>query len=117
MTALLDPEKPLTTHFGCIVGLRALGPLVVGALLVDAVPVYMPLLQRRLQDRDLHVQADAVRVDSALLVRCWPAGRLSVSRAALFAKHICSSCVCVCVCVAFVSRCYCSRCRCLVCLV
>jgi hypothetical protein len=42
--ALLDPARPLPTHYGAIVGLAALGARVVKLLLLPNVPAYLALL-------------------------------------------------------------------------
>jgi len=43
--AFLDASKPLTTHFGAIVGLAKLGPHVVKALILPHLKPYMKLLE------------------------------------------------------------------------
>jgi len=66
--ALLDPEKPLTTHYGAIVGLAALGPRVTNALILPQLTLYLTLLQRELATLDNPVkQAEAGRCYGALL--------------------------------------------------
>jgi hypothetical protein len=42
--ALLDPTRPLPTHYGAIVGLASLGSRVVKLLLLPNVPTYLALL-------------------------------------------------------------------------
>ena len=44
LRALMDPAKPLTTHFGAIVGLAALGPTVTQLLLLPNLNVYLEFL-------------------------------------------------------------------------
>eukprot|EP00697_Spironema_sp_BW2_P003425 gnl/Spiro4/14570_TR7852_c0_g1_i1.p1 gnl/Spiro4/14570_TR7852_c0_g1~~gnl/Spiro4/14570_TR7852_c0_g1_i1.p1 ORF type:complete len:564 (-),score=137.22 gnl/Spiro4/14570_TR7852_c0_g1_i1:8-1639(-) len=46
--ALLDPSRPLTTHFGAIVGLCALGHYVVRLLLIPNVTAYYRILEPHL---------------------------------------------------------------------
>jgi transcription initiation factor TFIID subunit 6 len=41
---LSDPEKPLTSHFGAIVGLTALGPMAVQSILIPVLPAYLRAL-------------------------------------------------------------------------
>jgi len=38
---LSDPAKPLTSHYGAIVGLHALGPMTIQAVLVPILPAYL----------------------------------------------------------------------------
>eukprot|EP00189_Rhodosorus_marinus_P002933 CAMPEP_0113962780 /NCGR_PEP_ID=MMETSP0011_2-20120614/6129_1 /TAXON_ID=101924 /ORGANISM="Rhodosorus marinus" /LENGTH=470 /DNA_ID=CAMNT_0000974719 /DNA_START=49 /DNA_END=1461 /DNA_ORIENTATION=- /assembly_acc=CAM_ASM_000156 len=51
--ALLDVQKPLTTHYGAIVGLTALGPNVVNFLLVPHIKAYTSQLEEELQQEPL----------------------------------------------------------------
>jgi len=44
LEALRDRRKPLSTHYGAIVGLQMLGPLVVHCLLLPAIPAYLAQL-------------------------------------------------------------------------
>jgi len=46
--ALRDASKPLTTHYGAVVGLQMLGPLVVHCLLLPAMPAYLEQLAKAL---------------------------------------------------------------------
>lgn len=41
---LSDPERPLTSHFGAIVGLTALGPMAVQSVLIPVLPAYLRAL-------------------------------------------------------------------------
>ena len=43
--AFLDPEKPLTTHYGAIVGLSALGAAVVESLVMPNLLFYVKSLK------------------------------------------------------------------------
>lgn len=49
LRAFLDPLRPLTTHYGAILGMGALGREVVRVLLVPNVKAYGQLLQPQLQ--------------------------------------------------------------------
>lgn len=48
--ALLDPKRPLTTHYGAIRGLEALGPNVMRVLVLPHVPLFYQLLEPELQN-------------------------------------------------------------------
>ncbi|GAB0495363.1 hypothetical protein MMPV_006663 [Pyropia vietnamensis] len=48
VNAVLDPSRPLTTHYGATVGLAALGGVVVERLLLPHVAAYAPLLEAEL---------------------------------------------------------------------
>ena len=43
--AFLDPRRPLTTHYGAITGLQALGQHVTKTLILPHLPVYLKLLE------------------------------------------------------------------------
>jgi len=49
VSALLDPTRPLTTHYGAAVGLSSLGPHVSHLLLIPNIPAYMRLLEPELK--------------------------------------------------------------------
>eukprot|EP00128_Syssomonas_multiformis_P004019 Colp12_sorted_trinity150504_noHs@4008 len=49
--ALLDPKKPLTTHYGAIRALSALGPEVVSVLIVPNIKTYWEHLVSRTEER------------------------------------------------------------------
>jgi transcription initiation factor TFIID subunit 6 len=49
VAALLDPNKPLATHYGALLGLAALGPHVVEGLVLPNVEVVLSRLQTQLQ--------------------------------------------------------------------
>jgi transcription initiation factor TFIID subunit 6 len=51
LRAFLDPLKPLSTHYGAIVGLKALGPSVTKALILPNIKEYSKLLQPILQEK------------------------------------------------------------------
>ena len=67
--AFLDPSKPLSTHYGGIVGLAALGPYTVQVLVIPNVSAYMKMLQPEL---DIGGQRgyDARKCYNALLTAC-----------------------------------------------
>ncbi|KAK3259099.1 hypothetical protein CYMTET_31890 [Cymbomonas tetramitiformis] len=48
LRALMDPQRPLTTHYGALVGFAALGPRVVQLFVVPNIPAYMALLEPQL---------------------------------------------------------------------
>lgn len=49
LRAFLDPSRPLPTHYGAIIGLSALGPRVVRAILLPNLPSYLALLMPELE--------------------------------------------------------------------
>lgn len=75
LQALLDPAKPLTSHYGCIQGLVALGPHVVDLLLLPHVEAYVHVLQPTLHGDNAPLAAEAQRCYDALLAaaRCYVA--------------------------------------------
>ena len=44
LEALRDPHKPLTTHYGALLGLRLFGPHTVHMLLMPMMPAYLEQL-------------------------------------------------------------------------
>ena len=48
LDALADPKKPLSTHYGALIGLNELGPLVVHSLLMPSLPSYLATLSHQL---------------------------------------------------------------------
>lgn len=74
ISALLDVNKPLATHFGAVVTLSSLGPNVLDAILIDSMEVYYRFLNTQLSHKDRRIKEDAAEVDKALLVRArvWP---------------------------------------------
>ena len=48
LDALSDPKRPLSTHYGALVGLHELGPLVVHTLLMPSLPKYLAELEAAL---------------------------------------------------------------------
>jgi len=64
----LDPTKPLTSHYGAIVGLSALGPHCVQLLLIPNISAYVKLLDPKLQQNDdLVVKMEATKCYDAVL--------------------------------------------------
>lgn len=59
--ALLDPSKPLTTHYGCIVGLLSLGPDVVRELLLPNMAPYAFLLESELNNSSNPIKQNEAR--------------------------------------------------------
>ncbi|EKX47505.1 transcription initiation factor TFIID, subunit TAF6 [Guillardia theta CCMP2712] len=64
--AFLEPTKPLTTHYGAIAGLAALGPQTMNQLIVPNAPAYASLLQKYTFDNHIK-RFEAIRVRGALL--------------------------------------------------
>lgn len=54
LRAFLDPSKPLTTHFGAIVGLGLLGPDVVKTILVPNMKAYLDVLMPEIRKPETH---------------------------------------------------------------
>lgn len=52
LRAFLDPAKPLTTHYGAIIGLSKLGPDVIKALVIPNIKIYVPMLIPIIEDTD-----------------------------------------------------------------
>jgi len=48
---LSDPEKPLTSHYGAIVGLTAMGPMAVQSVILPVLQSYCQAIQQLPQDR------------------------------------------------------------------
>eukprot|EP00004_Rigifila_ramosa_P015798 TRINITY_DN3696_c1_g1_i1.p1 TRINITY_DN3696_c1_g1~~TRINITY_DN3696_c1_g1_i1.p1 ORF type:complete len:477 (-),score=113.16 TRINITY_DN3696_c1_g1_i1:19-1449(-) len=65
--ALLDPGRPLPTHYGAIIGLEALGSSVLHLLLIPNLRAYSVLLQPSLVSDSALVRMQAQRVHAALL--------------------------------------------------
>lgn len=62
LQAFMDPTKPLTTHYGAIKGLAALGINVVELLLLPNVASYMKVLEPELQSTNPIKQAEAKKM-------------------------------------------------------
>ncbi len=69
--AFLDPVKPLTTHYGAIVGLGKMGPLVVQSLLLPNMVAYLNLLLPELTAANPIKRLEANKCYGALLVRIY----------------------------------------------
>eukprot|EP01114_Cavostelium_apophysatum_P004097 TRINITY_DN14252_c0_g1_i1.p1 TRINITY_DN14252_c0_g1~~TRINITY_DN14252_c0_g1_i1.p1 ORF type:complete len:419 (+),score=46.85 TRINITY_DN14252_c0_g1_i1:78-1334(+) len=65
LKALLDLSKPLATHYGAIVGITALGPQTVEAILLPNTKLYLQWL--RDGESDANREAEAKRCEGALL--------------------------------------------------
>lgn len=57
--ALRDPQKPLTTHYGALLGLRFFGPHTVHMLLMPMMPAYLQQLNALMQPADAAPAASA----------------------------------------------------------
>lgn len=68
--AVLDPTKPLATHYGAIVTLTAIGPLVLDAVLMDALEKYDESLTARKANGGGAILISANKVEEALLEAC-----------------------------------------------
>ncbi|KAG0343586.1 hypothetical protein BG004_005194 [Podila humilis] len=65
LRAFLDPEKPLTTHYGAILGLTRLGNEVFKTLVVPNLKTYSSLIEPGLEDENA-MEEDHVNNDLAL---------------------------------------------------
>ena len=71
LNAFLDPTKPLTSHYGSVVGLSSLGYRVVQLLILPNLRVYVQeLLKPFLSSEDINVRQDADRVYHKLVEIC-----------------------------------------------
>mmetsp|Transcript_18100 Transcript_18100/g.20150 ORF Transcript_18100/g.20150 Transcript_18100/m.20150 type:complete len:447 (+) Transcript_18100:53-1393(+) len=70
--ALLEPKKPLTTHYGAMRGLAAMGPQVVSLLLLPNITVYIKLLRDSgmLKSDNLFKRQEAEKCHDTLLRIC-----------------------------------------------
>lgn len=57
--AILDPSKPLTSIFGAIHGVIAMGPRAIQLVLVPNIPALTTLLQPKKDDADVSVKEEA----------------------------------------------------------
>ncbi|XP_072032490.1 TAF6-like RNA polymerase II p300/CBP-associated factor-associated factor 65 kDa subunit 6L [Amphiura filiformis] len=67
---LNDPARPLCSHYGAVVGLKALGPKAIEQVLVGQISSYWPTLQQVLDDTSLsnvQVKEDGHKVHGAIL--------------------------------------------------
>ncbi|KAI9506686.1 histone H4-like TAF Taf6, SAGA complex subunit [Coemansia spiralis] len=67
LRAFLDPTKPLTTHYGAIVGLTKLGVSMVKVLILPNIKAYMTLLSAELEKNNPQLVHDGKRCQEALL--------------------------------------------------
>jgi len=67
ISAFLDPSKPLTTHYGAIVGLTFLGYHVIQLLILPNLRAYIRLLSPELQSTSPNKLLEATKVHGALL--------------------------------------------------
>ncbi|KAJ2460479.1 histone H4-like TAF Taf6, SAGA complex subunit, partial [Coemansia sp. RSA 2424] len=78
LRAFLDPTKPLTTHYGAIVGLTKLGVSITKVLVLPNIKTYMALLDAEMEKRDnqqlvndgAHCQAALINAMRALAKDC-----------------------------------------------
>jgi len=68
LDALLDLSKPLTTHYGAIVGLSALGHYVIQLLVLPNLKTYIKLLEPELNSAAPIKRMEARKCFEALLV-------------------------------------------------
>ncbi len=69
LAALLDTQKPLTTHFGAVSCLRALGGHVVASVLLGNVSAYSKHFESVAKDGSVQTRLDAAKVEEAMVVR------------------------------------------------
>lgn len=55
LRSFLDPLKSLTTHYGCIIGLSALGGETLRVLLIPNIKPFLELINSELNDKNPHV--------------------------------------------------------------
>lgn len=65
--AFLDPTKPMTTHYGAIVGLSLMGPLVIQSVLLPNMIAYLTLLLPELSSSNEVKRLEANKCYEALL--------------------------------------------------
>ncbi|KAI7833019.1 transcription initiation factor TFIID subunit 6 [Kickxella alabastrina] len=78
LRAFLDPTKPLTTHYGAIVGLTKLGVSIIRVLVLPNIKSYMSLLDAEMEKDSEQLKSDGEHCRSALLesLRCLVASDL-----------------------------------------
>ncbi len=69
--AFADLTRPLTTHYGAIVGLSALGHYVIQLLILPNLRAYVKLLEPELNSESPIRRTEARKCYGALLVRSW----------------------------------------------
>ncbi|KAJ1664622.1 histone H4-like TAF Taf6, SAGA complex subunit [Coemansia sp. RSA 1813] len=67
LRAFLDPTKPLTTHYGAIVGLTKLGASTAKVLILPNIKTYMTLLSTELEKNNPQLTHDGKHCQEALL--------------------------------------------------
>lgn len=82
VVAWMDPNRSLNTHYGCIVSLRKLGPLVVKKLIVPYVKKYFELLSSALQAKNDATRMEASFVYHALLAAVGEYIRFEIDKSA-----------------------------------
>jgi transcription initiation factor TFIID subunit 6 len=69
LRAFLDPLKPLSTHYGAIVGLTHLGPAAVKSLIMPNLMAYLNLIRPELASQEESLKkSEAQKCFEALLV-------------------------------------------------
>jgi transcription initiation factor TFIID subunit 6 len=69
LRAFLDPSKPLTTHYGAVVGLAALGHETLKLMVLPHIKSYGEMLDPIMKSQDQIASNEANRIYQALLVR------------------------------------------------
>jgi transcription initiation factor TFIID subunit 6 len=79
LQALLDVAKPLTTHYGAIRGLAALGPACWNTLVIPQLTGYVAALNAACAEGSSLRRAEGTRVHNALLEECVRFVRVSIA--------------------------------------
>lgn len=103
LQALLDPAKPLTTHYGAVCGLSRLGHAVTQTLLLPNLPQYVPFVKAAKSEGPSLRRMEASKVYALLLHECAQyvrsaaeaqkqlVGSVSRGRSFFFCSNICSN--------------------------
>ncbi|KAJ1963910.1 histone H4-like TAF Taf6, SAGA complex subunit [Dipsacomyces acuminosporus] len=67
LRAFLDPTKPLTTHYGAVVGLTKLGASIIKVLILPNIKTYMTLLDAEMAKDSQQLANDGKHCQEALL--------------------------------------------------
>ncbi|KAI8322187.1 hypothetical protein GQ54DRAFT_156980 [Martensiomyces pterosporus] len=67
LRAFLDPTKPLTTHYGAVVGLTKLGVSIIKVLVLPNIKTYMSLLDAEMSKDNPQLSNDGKHCQEALL--------------------------------------------------
>ncbi|KAK9767594.1 histone H4-like TAF Taf6, SAGA complex subunit [Basidiobolus ranarum] len=67
LRAFLDPTKPLTTHYGAIIGLSSLGNEIIKILIVPNLKPYGTILGQQLESTNATKKQEAEKCHSALM--------------------------------------------------